>query len=350
MLKRFLLWILLWCPLTSLPAIALPKTEPDVIVYSGEYPGWPWVCRGEERTLYCVFREGTVHMYSADGRVMFAQSGDGGRTWSEAKVIVDEPEVDDRNAAIARLPDGDLFVTYNTYTEDRVSQSMFVRSTDSGETWSEPRKIPVPNSRTKSSAKSLSNGWILVPLYLDPERGAVAAISKDNGETWEGKYIPNAEGFVGDEWDLIEPEPGHLIGLSRNDHENQDRFIYKFESHDFGMTWETPERTNIQTGRHAAPVQLFHRNGVPTAIYPDQRMVSVSAVHTADPDYLVWDIEEALACYVYNEDRSPIPDGSYAVSAQVSETERLIVDYEIRQDSKRVTGYFVKFPEGWGEE
>ncbi|MCA9438397.1 MAG: exo-alpha-sialidase, partial [Candidatus Omnitrophica bacterium] len=279
-----------------------------------------------------------------------AKSDDGGETWSEAKVIADKENVDDRNVAIAELPNGDLLVNYNTYTEEAVSQAMFIRSGDGGETWSAPRPLPVPDSRTKSSAKVLSNGWILIPLYLDPGRAAVAAISKDDGETWEGITLSNTEGFVGDEWDLIEPEPGRLIGLSRNDHEERDRFIYKFESHDYGMTWETPVKTNIQTGRHAAPIQLFYQNGVPTVIYPDQRMVSVSAIFTRDPEYLEWNLDQALPCYVYNEDRSPIPDGSYTVSAPTGANERLIVDYEIREQSKRVTGYFVEFPEDWGEE
>ncbi|MCA9423683.1 MAG: exo-alpha-sialidase [Candidatus Omnitrophica bacterium] len=326
------------------------KSEPDVIVYSGDYPGWPWVCRGADGTLYCVFREGTVHMYSANGRAMFAKSTDGGRTWSEVRAIADEPNVDDRNVAIAELPNGDLLVNFNTFTEDHVSQAMFTRSSDGGETWSEPRALPVPNSRTRASAKALANGWILIPLYLDPDRGAVAAISKDNGETWEGIRIPNAEGFVGDEWDLIEPEPGHLIGLSRNDFEDPDRFVYLFESHDSGMTWETPKKTNIQTGRHPAPVQVFFQNGAPTVIYPDERMVSISAIHTTDPEYLDWNLDDSLPCYVYNEDRSPVPDGSYAVSASVGENERFIVDYEIREESRRVTGYFVEFPKGWGKE
>ncbi len=327
-----------------------PKSKPDVIVYSGVYPGWPWIGRGSEGTLFCVFREGTVHMYSENGRAMFTKSVDGGKTWSEAKAIADKPQVDDRNVAITELPNGNLFVNYNTYTEDRISQAMFVQSMDGGETWSEPSEIPVPGSRTKSSAKVLSNGWILVPLYLDPERAAVAAISKDGGKTWEGIHLPNADGFVGDEWDLIEPEPGHIVGLSRNDHEERDRFIYKFESHDHGMTWEVPEKTNIQTGRHAAPVQFFLQEGIPTVLYPDQRGVSISAIYTSDPDYVDWNLSNALPCYVYNSDRSPILDGSYVVSAPIDERTRLIVDYEIREDSKRVTGYLVEFPENWGRE
>ncbi|HJT75668.1 MAG TPA: hypothetical protein VJ739_00550, partial [Gemmataceae bacterium] len=79
----------------------------------------------------------------------------------------------------------------------------------------------------------------------------------------------------------------------------------------------------------------------------DWGMVSVSAVRTADPSFRRWDVEHRLLCYRYNADGSPITDGSYPVSAPVSRRRRLIVDYEIRKDSRRITGHFVTFPEGW---
>ncbi len=37
------------------------KSKPDVVIYEGAYPGWPWVAKGADGTLHCVFREGTQH-------------------------------------------------------------------------------------------------------------------------------------------------------------------------------------------------------------------------------------------------------------------------------------------------
>lgn len=47
-----------------------PGRQPDVVSYQGSYPGWPWTTSGTDGTLYCVFREGTMHDYSAEGRLI----------------------------------------------------------------------------------------------------------------------------------------------------------------------------------------------------------------------------------------------------------------------------------------
>ncbi len=119
------------------------------------------------------------------------------------------------------------------------------------------------------------------------------------------------------------------------------------ESKDAGKTWSVPKKTNVQSQRHPSPAQITRHGKTPTLLYADRRMVSVSAVKPAGDDFLRWDLEKRLPCYVYNADESPVRDGSYPVSVPVSPRERLIVDYEVRKDSQRITGYFVTFPEDW---
>src|SRR5262245_24146795 len=55
------------------------KSTPDVIIYDGTYPGWPWVSAGADGTFYCVFREGTAHGYSPTGRALVSKSTDKGK-------------------------------------------------------------------------------------------------------------------------------------------------------------------------------------------------------------------------------------------------------------------------------
>ena len=320
------------------------KTKPDVILYDGQYPGWPWIAAAQDGTLYCVFREGSEHGYSRSGRAMITTSTDRGRTWSAAQVIVDQPDVDDRNVAVTVLPGGELLVAYNTYDAALASQAMTVRSTDGGKTWSAPQPLDRPNTRTRAAAVTLANGDFLLPYYVAPGSGALAGLSSDNGRTWKTFAVPDTDGFVGDEWDVLEVEPGRLVGISRNSHAKSDGTFWKFESRDGGRTWSVPKPTNVRSARATSPPQIAWHGKQPWLIYADRRMVSVSAVTTSDPDYLHWDLASRVPCYAYNADESPIPDASYPVSVQLDARTRLIVDYEIRPASRRIAGYFVTFP------
>ncbi len=334
-----------WARAASVPAPV--KSQADVVIYEGTYPGWPWITSGADGRLYCVFREGTIHGYSPSGRAMITTSDDGGRLWSKATTVVDEASVDDRNVAVTELKDGDLLAVYNTYDAAKNSQAMTIRSADGGRTWSRPKPLDRSNTRTRSAVVPLTDGALLLPYYVAPGNGSLAAVSEDGGRRWRTFAVPDAPGFVGDEWDVAEVEPGRLIGIHRNSHPQGDGAFWKTESRDGGRTWSVPKPTNIQDRRSRSPAQITMHGKTPTVIYADRRMVSVSAVRTTDADFLAWDVQRRLACYLYNADETPIADASYPVSAPVEDNRRLIVDYEIRETTKRITGYFVNFPVDW---
>ena len=329
------------------PDVAYQKTKPDVIVYDGKYPGWPWIAAGASGTLYCVWREGTIHDYSADGRIMLAQSSDRGRTWTAPRVIIDQPGVDDRNVAIVELPNGELLVNYNTYTASKESLAMTARSSDGGKTWAASQPVGIPNTRTRAAAVVLSNGDLLLPLYVAPGNGAIAALSYNNGRNWESIPIPNADGFVGDEWTALEVEPKRIIGISRNNADGSDGYFWVTASTDRGKTWSVPVKSNVQSERYPSPAQLCLHGTTPTLVYSDRREVSVAAAKTSDPSFVTWDVERRIGAYQYNPDGTAIPDGSYPCSVQVTSKIRLIVDYEIGPSGGRITGYYCTFPENW---
>jgi hypothetical protein len=224
---------------------------------------------------------------------------------------------------------------------------MTIRSADGGRTWSRPRPLDRPNTRTRSAAVTFSDGTLALPYYVAPGNGSLAAISEDGEKRWKTFAVPDAEGFVGDEWDLVEVEPGRLIGIHRNSHSGGDGTFWKTESRDGGRTWSVPKPTNIRDRRSRSPAQITMHGKTPTVIYADRRMVSVSAVRSTDPELLKWDVDRRLPCYLYNADETPIADGSYPVSAPTGDNRRLIVDYEIRKTTKRIAGYYVAFPPDW---
>jgi len=321
------------------------KSRPDVIVYRGNYPGWPWVARAGRR-LVCAFRDDGVHGFSPTGKVMCAFSEDEGKTWSPARVVTDEPGVDDRNAAVSHLPDGTLMICYNTYTREHVSRSMVLCSLDGGTTWGQPRPISPLDARTRAAPLALSSGDILIPFYRAPGNGSLAALSADGGKTWQVASVPDTKGFLGDEWSALEVEKGRLVGIIRNSGA-ADGYFWKTESRDNGRTWAVPVKTNVRDARSTSPAHLDFHGKTPVLTYADRRMVSVSMVTTRDAEFRTWDLEGRLPCYQYCPDGAPIADASYPVSVAVGEHRRLIVDYEIRPEGKWIAGYFVDLPPQW---
>lgn len=326
---------------------AAPKTQPDVVLFRGNYPGWPWIARTPSGKLVATFREGAEHGYSPGGHVLLCESADGGQNWTTAKNVADEKDVDDRNAAVLALSDDDWIVSYNTYTSNQVSRPMVVRTHDAGRTWSAPQLVADLDARTRGGAIKLSSGELLLPIYRAQGNGSLCARSEDNGKTWQIVELMDVEGYVGDEWSLAEVSPGRIVGIHRNNHASRDGFLWRTVSTDAGKTWSAPQRTNVQTQRHAAPAQILMQNGRPILAYADRRMVSISLVTTEDPELLNWDLERKLSVAQYLPDGSPISDAGYPSAVAVGENRLLVIDYEITEEEHLVTGYFVDLPAAW---
>ena len=334
----------------SSPAPALRKrqikTSPDVVIYKGTYPAWPWIDKTPGGKLLCVWREGTQHMYSATGKAMLSQSVDGGKTWSAARTIVDAPAIDDRNVAILVLSDADWLVCYNTFTKGGVSRVMTLRTTDGGDTWSKPQSVnPSLDARTRAAAIKLSTGELVLPYYRSQGGSqSLAALSNDNGKTWTSVSLPNRPGFAGDEWHVIELPDHSLAGIIRNNAQGNNGSLYIAKSADRGHTWSAPAQTNLRDSRMTSPAQLFLHNGQPWVLYDDARMVSVAMATTGDPELITWNVDQRVKAYRYRADGKPLIDGGYPASVALAGNRRLIVDYLNDGALHAIVGYYVAMP------
>ena len=318
-------------------------------LYRGKYPGWPWICRTPGGKLVCVWREGDRHNFSSTGKMMLTESDDQGVTWTTPRTFYDEPGIDDRNNAILALSDNEWLVNFNTFTSEGVSRTMTLRTRNAGKSWEGPYLVCDQDARTRAAVVRLSTGELVMPFYRGGGEIALAGISTDGGSRWDVVEVPNAPGYMGDEWDLCELADGRLIGILRNNAPQGGGWFYKTQSTDRGRTWSTPVKTNLRDRRATSPAQIFLHEGRPVVLYSDARMVSVVMAISDDPNFVEWQVDQRHPCYRYRADGQPIVDGSYPVSVPVGPSKRFVVDYFHNGDDHLITGRFVDLPAAWSE-
>jgi sialidase-1 len=184
---------------------------------------WNWGKDWNPDEVHCVMKRST----------------DGGRTWSEQKLVLGEGssyEVRDPSPVVDHQTRDVFLVTRGPY---------IMKSEDEGATWSEPRSLRalVPDTLDTLSPGPANSG---IQLRGTPRAGrlmfAVAGArdvgvmySDDHGRTWElGGMV---SGYQAVEPQLIELTDGRILLNSRNQSDNPGRLVSISE--DAGASFET---------------------------------------------------------------------------------------------------------------
>lgn len=198
----------------------------------------------------------------------WARSRDGGLTWAvEGQILA--PSVDPPSANALKLslsPDGQTIYAYGTRYwanqndrfGERDGETVFCRSIDGGQSWSDPQRVPMPDCPTEisHSIRPLSSGRLLAPgaILADKERlgeEVFVAISDDGGNTWPQRItvFRDPQGRLGFwEQKLAEITPGLIMAtawtITLGDYRDQcNSFCF---SHDDGATWGPHFSTGIR--------------------------------------------------------------------------------------------------------
>ena len=312
------------------------------------YQGWPTVCRDDRGILYAACSGHRIAHVCPFGVNYMYTSADEGKTWS-APAIINETDLDDRDAGILSLGGGKMLMTYfhnarsllynmcegdtpwaknhrgrpdfTLYEgmlahwrtlDDTVAQpGSFMRlSEDYGQTWGPAFKVPVssphgPTRRKDGSLLYLGKEFASSPdefgdaadLY---EKGAVYAFeSRDDGHTWQclGKvdFPDGCSDRNIHEPHAIELPDGTLLGALRAEGEAVPyRFtIYLTRSEDGGRTWSHPEATNICG---SPPHLLLHSSGAVILTYGrrqapcgERARISLDGGKTFGEEYVISD-------------------------------------------------------------
>ena len=261
----------------------------------GRYIGWPTACLRKNGELLAVFsgdRDGHVCPF---GKVQMIRSDDLGETWSPARTICNTP-LDDRDAGIIELPNGDLVVAWFTSVaymqrirdrgklkpgsppfywwlhDEKISKDtkrewlgyFTTRSSDGGETWEPP-------VRTRGSANHgpilLKDGRLLMvgrrwmgdgtdAVWKDVKHELPVEESRDGGRSWQviAMIEPAPPGEIDQfhEPHVVETDDGRLVAQFRYHGKNEQRrdesarTLWQVESGDGGKTWTRMTPTGIQ--------------------------------------------------------------------------------------------------------
>ena len=204
------------------------------------------------------------------GRSMVCRSTDNGKTWSRPATVIDY-RLDDRPDALFTCRDGTVLCCVNVQAswygypkappgfEDDIgglnTQQFVVRSTDNGNTWSEPIWIEPPAGATYERAHGrpiqLDDGRILWATYCNSPNGLFGAVhrSDDSGATWRVHAVIRRDDKPIDEPAIAQLNDGRLIMVSRPLgavlHSDKD-----------GENWVDSGKTVVTSGKLKAP-QLF---------------------------------------------------------------------------------------------
>lgn len=171
----------------------------------------------------------------------------GKRTWTEPRVIFDEPDRPDGNAVL--YSDGKrVHLFFSTIMGQQWTDAILRRisSDDNGRTWSEPKTIREEWGWLFATRPfEMSNGELLVPIYAESNWSSGWYIASDDLSTWTS-YPSKFEDWPQSPNGAIQPatvelEDGHLLAFLRT----RDHLIYRTESFDYGRTWTEAAPTDM---------------------------------------------------------------------------------------------------------
>ena len=351
---------------------AVVRWDRPICKEKDRYIGWPTVHRLGNGDVVAVFSGDREAHVCPWGKVQMVRSTDDGETWSAPQTVQNGP-IDDRDAGLVQMPDGDLVLTWftsdyyrsllhegETYDpsdsrfwwrrhdekiapETREAAIGYFRavSKDNGKTWTKPMRMEgVGNA--PHGPRLLKDGSLL-QLGIGHKMRTVNGVQKDctrlwvtrstdKGATWQTlcEDVPwtGDEGLAVillDEPDVIECDDGTLVGMVRFNEDPahpDDHCLRQTVSRDGGRTW-TP---TVKIPVVGFPPHLLK--------LPDGKLVCVYGRRTVNPGYgefavisddngRTWDVENEIVLRPFSND-----DLGYPSSCLLSNGDILTVYYQ----------------------
>lgn len=320
----------------------------------GRYIGWPTVCARKNGELLAVFSGDRDAHICPFGKVQLVRSSDQGETWS-APEIVCNTELDDRDAGVVELSNGDLVLAwftslaYESQIRDRaklkpgsppfywwlhdqkISKAakeeglgfFTVRSSDGGRTWEKPARTL---GSTPHGPIVLRDGRLLyVGRYFRDDKRCVISVeeSRDNGRSWQSigeiPAVPEEDKpQMFHEPHVVETGDGRLVAQIR--YHGADRCMRQSESRDGGRTWSAMAKTPLAG---LPPHLLRLRNGKIVSVYGRRFDAFGEYACVSDDEGRTWDAAHEIKLAGHFDG-----DLGYPASAELPDGSILTVYYQ----------------------
>jgi Neuraminidase (sialidase) len=232
---------------------------PNVWVDDGTKSGKssPIVCVGANGYIYVVWED--FRPYD-DSDIYFARSTDGGETWTDPNIrINDDPSSYQHDPSMVIDFWGDLYVSYDGHPDGEDSHIYMVKSTDSGDTWSYPH-IQIDDDRPGNhyypELAVDQDGTIYASWTYRGGDHIFFAKSTDGGETWSRPSIPVDYAPASYFWNAhssIEVDEAGSIFVSWDafNYNDAEPDVFFGMSTDGGQTWTNPS-VRVNDGTYSA--------------------------------------------------------------------------------------------------